>query len=55
MGAEGQPHLLHASKNIDMDGAFLALGRHHLVATHNNQLGVGGRSGSDVEEAAHGD
>ena len=54
VAAEGQPHLLHTSKNRDMDGA-LALGGHHLVATHNNQLGVGGHSGSDVGEAAHGD
>ena len=52
MGAEGQPHLLRASKNRVMDGA-LALGGHHLVATHNNQLEVGGHSGSDVGEAAH--
>ena len=54
MGAEGQPHLLRASKNRGMDGA-LALGGHHLVATYNNQLEVGGHSGSDVGEAAHGD
>jgi hypothetical protein len=54
VGAEGQPHLLRASKNRVMDGA-LALGGHHLVATHNNQLEVGGHSGSDVGEAAHGD
>ena len=53
VAAEGRPNLLHASKNRDMDGA-LALGGHHLVATHNNQLGVGGRSGSDVGEEARG-
>ena len=54
VAAEGRPNLLHASKNRDMDGA-LALGGHHLVVTHNNQLGVSGRSGSDLGEEARGD
>ena len=33
--AEGWPYLLHPSKNREMEVA-LALGGHHLVATHNN-------------------
>ena len=35
--AGGRPHLLHPSKNRDMDGTLaLAIGDHHLVAAHNN-------------------
>ena len=41
------------SKNREKDGA-LALGRRHLTMTHNNQLGVGGRSGRDVGEESCG-
>ena len=37
-----------------MDGA-LALGGRHLATTRNNQLWIGGRSGSDVGEEARGD
>ena len=34
---------------------IMALGGRHLAATHNNQLGIGGRSGSDVGEEARAD
>ena len=41
------------SKNREKDGALVLGGRHSMM-THNNQLGVGGRSGRDVGEEACG-
>ena len=41
------------SKNREKDGA-LALGVHRSRMTYNNQLGVGGRGGRDVEEEVRG-